>query len=255
MESWNRERKLIPEGVSKTIKIRAKNVSKYVFWDFGALLGEPTFRKLLIRNESGLQIWKNRKFESRRLFAFYFLDWPGRVCGSGWGFGACKFVDVCSARFVPGGGGGFIEDAMRRDTAAPSNLGLGGLWIVVPCWHSFGWSWQILADLGRFRQISSEPSLCAVSLRINICKILFKTGPQNNAKSINKSDQVAKHRPQANHKSSKNHQKSNRNRFGKMVGSRNAKNDERRVCARSFLALRARFGAPFVGELGPKEGP
>ena len=44
---------------------------------------------------------KKSNSEAQRSSSCYFGDWFSRVCGSGWDFGACNIVDVCSARFAP----------------------------------------------------------------------------------------------------------------------------------------------------------
>ena len=64
------------------IKIGSQNAPRPIFRDFGAFLGEPIFYRTPRGGVGGEGL-------------------PGRVCGSRRGFGACKFVDVCSACFAP----------------------------------------------------------------------------------------------------------------------------------------------------------
>ena len=87
------------------------------------------------------------------------------------------------------------------------------------------------------------------------CKNRFLKGPQNNDKSINKSDKFANERSQIDHASTTNPQQFDRNRFKKKLGSRDAQHVERQVCVCRPFALLGLFEALFWAEVGPKGGP
>ena len=104
-----------------------------------------------------------------------------------------------------------IEDAMRRDTAAPSFLGsafrdsfrqvaLAGLCLPI--------LWLILFDLGRSLADFVRTLFVFVDLRKAFAIIGPKRVFQNNNKSINNSIKIAKDRPTIDQKSTKTHQKS-----------------------------------------------
>ena len=89
--------------------------------------------------------WTNRKLETRRSSVVYFGGWFGRVCGAGWGCGACRFSSFDSARFVTRGGGGFESRPHIPPSQGFRIMGLLLCWFmdVVPQICHF-WIWYLL---------------------------------------------------------------------------------------------------------------
>ena len=112
--------------------------------------------------KSGPKIETNRKDEARRSCASYFWRRDVGRGGSGWGFGACKFVDVRQARFALWKGAADLWATSSADLRFLVRLfGVFGFWFcgfVVLCLVSLGDCRlvQIAADRCRWLMISLD---------------------------------------------------------------------------------------------------
>ena len=117
---------------NKLAKSNLKNVPRSLFWDFGPVWGELTIWSFLRRGTVDLKLKKKiGKMRPESRPHVFLGGGTSEEAWLGWGIGACKFVDVCLARFAPWRGAADLlmwPEASHRRPPILYLCGLGSRW-------------------------------------------------------------------------------------------------------------------------------